>query len=87
MMLKGGYQIIDLKGENLTENAVTIPGIYDSIEGNYHKPLLLSGIVIGGIERPDVYTSASVNSSNYVLPLYNGSITVTSENLVTYSAN
>lgn len=85
--MKGGYQIVDLHGVELSGDAVTIPGTYESVEGNHHKPVLLSGITIGGIERADVYTTPATNAGNYALPAYNGVITITSDDAVTYTAN
>lgn len=47
--MKGGYQIIDLKGNSLSSSAVTLEGIYDAVEGA-DAPILLEGISIGGTE-------------------------------------
>lgn len=47
--MKGGYQIIDLKGNSLSSSAVTLEGIYDAVEGA-DAPILLEGINIGGTE-------------------------------------
>lgn len=85
--MKGGYQIIYFRGVNLTESAKTIPGIYESIKGNYHKPLLLSGIVLSDVEKADVFAVAETNSGNYVFSVYGGTLTVTAENSVTYTKN
>lgn len=56
-MIKGGYRIIDFKDTPLVIEGATmmIEGIYESVEGNYRKPLLLSGLVINGVEKPDVF--------------------------------
>lgn len=47
--MKGGYQIIDLKGNSLSSSAVTLEGISDAVEGA-DAPILLEGINIGGTE-------------------------------------
>lgn len=47
--MKGGYQVIDLKGKSLSSSAVTLEGIYDAVEGA-DAPILLEGINIGGTE-------------------------------------
>ena len=47
--MKGGYQIIDLKGNSLSSSALTLEGIYDAVEGA-DAPILLEGINIGGTE-------------------------------------
>ena len=86
MSKKGGYQIIDLKGTNFSSDSHTIPGIYESIEGNYHKPLLLSGIVLAGVEYADVFVTVEKPASNYEITAYGHKFTVTSEDSVTESA-
>lgn len=88
MSKKGGYQIIDLKGVSLTSgSAVVIKGVYESIEGNYYKPLLLSGLVISDIEQTDAFISAISGTNLYTISLANGgSITITNEDKVTYTA-
>ena len=60
MAIKGGYKLIDLKDSKLTVGGegVTVKGIYNSIENSYNKPLILTGIHIGGIERNDVFSKA-----------------------------
>lgn len=83
MNRKGGYQIIDLKGNDLTGASFTISGIYDALEGNYNKAILLSGIVIGGVEYDDVFTTPKVVSSNYVLDAYGYTLTIDNDDLVT----
>ena len=52
-MKKGGYKIIDLKNTNLTLSGANIKGLYEEIESNYRKPILLSGIIINGYEYAD----------------------------------
>lgn len=85
--MKGGYQIIDFRGVNLTESAKTIPGIYESIKGNHHKPLLLSGLVLSGVEKAGVFSEPETSAGNYVFSVYGGTLTVTAENAVTYTKN
>lgn len=83
MNRKGGYQIIDLKGNDLIGASFTISGIYDVLEGNYNKAILLSGIVIGGVEYDDVFTTPKVVSSKYVLDAYGYTLTIDDDDLVT----
>ena len=68
MGIKGGYKLIDLKDNKLTVggNGVTVKGIYNSIKNSYNKPLILTGINIGGIERNDVFIDFTVVSGSYV---------------------
>lgn len=82
MSLKGGYKIIDLKNNDLTSSN-TIDGVYDAIEGNYGKPILLSGIVIDGVEKDDIFVNIEVSGSDYIIKAYDRTITITSSDVVT----
>lgn len=66
MSRKGGYQIIDLQGKS----SGTIKGIYEKIEGNYYKDLKISGIVIGGVDKNDVYAKAVAGTNEYYIYVY-----------------
>lgn len=67
-MAKGGYKIIDLKNANFTigGSAIEIKGIYESLEGNYRKPTLLSNIVLSGVERTDRFAIFGIEDGAYV---------------------
>lgn len=85
---KGGYKIVSLNGVSLVASAtpVTISGIYDAIESSYGKPLLLSDIVVGGVEKNDVYVdSYEVVSSKYVIKAYGLVLEIASTDAVTIS--
>lgn len=82
MSKKGGYKIIDLKNNDLTSSN-TIDGIYDAIEGNYGKPILLSGIVIDSVEKDDIFVNVEVSGSDYIIKAYDRTITITSSDVVT----
>lgn len=65
-MVKGGYQIINLNEHAHTSGVGAIhEGIYDRIEGT-RKPILLSGIVVDGVEYHDTYIFPCVNGTNFV---------------------
>ena len=86
MAIRGGYKLIDLKDIKLTVdgNGVTVKGIYNSIENSYNKPLILTGINIGGVERNDIFIDFAVNSGNYVANISaTEKITITNADLVT----
>ena len=86
MSIKGGYKLIDLKDSKLTVGGegVTVKGIYNSIENSYNKPLILTGINIGGIERNDIFIDFTVVSSSYVANISaTEKITITNAYLVT----
>lgn len=44
MESRGGYQTIDLQGIALTSSGVKIPGIYEAMEGNHYKPILVMNV-------------------------------------------
>lgn len=83
---KGGYQTIDFKNQNLTTAATVIKGIHNSIEGNHRKPLLLSNLVINGVEQADTFSTANTSGGNYVLSANGATITVTTDDNVTSTA-
>lgn len=86
MAIKGGYKLIDLKENKFIVggNGVTVKGIYNSIKNSYNKPLILTGINIGGVERNDVFINFSDDSGNYVANISaTEKITITNSDLVT----
>lgn len=86
MAIKGGYKLIDLKDNKFTVggNGVTVKGIYNSIENSYNKPLILTGINIGGVERNDIFIDFSYDSGSYVANISpTEKITITNADLVT----
>lgn len=89
MAIKGGYKLIDLKDSKFTVggDGITIKGIYNSIENSYNKPLILTGINIGGIEKNDVFVDFVVDSGSYVANISaTEKITITNADLVTITA-
>lgn len=86
MAIKGGYKLIDLKDNKLTigGDGITVKGIYNSIKNSYNKPLILTGINIGGVERNNVFINFTFNSGNYVANISaTEKITITNADLVT----
>ena len=82
----GGYKIIDLKNKSITTTGVTIKGIYKEIEGSYRKPLLLTHIVINGVEKNDAFVNVVVQTSIYKFSLYGYSWEINSADLVKITA-
>lgn len=75
-MINGGYKIISLSS----------PTIHDDIENNYLKAIMLTDIIIDGVEKPDIFVSEySVDSGNFVFDVYDKTVTVTADNEVTYT--
>lgn len=54
-MEKGGYKLIDLQDVDITidGDGVNIPGTFDSIERNWRKPCVVTGLTMDGVERAD----------------------------------
>lgn len=87
-MRKGGYKIIDFKDNALSTTSVTIDGIYDSIENNYRKPLLLSGLVLNSVEKPDAFALPIVSGTSFVFEnVYGYDITITQDDGVTSASS
>lgn len=91
-MIKGGYKIVDFKGNSLSGTAVTIDGIFNQIVDNYNKVILVSGVSINGEVKDDVFATANVKvaedeSKSVELEVYNGVITVTEDDEVTLALN
>lgn len=73
-----GYQIINLRNTPFETNGATmmLDGIYDQIEGNNRKPILLDGIVIDDIEYPAIYAQRKIVGSAFVFDVYGKRITI-----------
>lgn len=65
--MKGGYQIISLGDNDIVTSGdgVTIEDVYEKIEGNYKKPILLCDITMDGVEIGNVFTNFISESSVY----------------------
>lgn len=82
-MVKGGYKIINLNDITIdTTNGTNIDGIYENLENNYRKPLLLSGIVIDGVEKADTYITITAGDNSFTFTAYGKTYTVDNNNLV-----
>lgn len=54
--LRGGYAIISLKS----------PTIYEDVEANLYKPVLLTDIIIDGNKRNDVFTQVLLDNTTFI---------------------
>ena len=84
----GGYQILNFNNVSLTSGSgVKIEGVYDTLEGNYRKPILISGLVIEGIEQVSTFSQFVVADGSYKTELAQGSIVITDDDTVSFIAN
>lgn len=70
-MSKGGYLIVSLKNRNILPNESNIPQSFvtqvrEVLDGNYYKPILLSDIVLDGVDMPDTFDFVGKYGNNYV---------------------
>ena len=93
-MFKGGYKLIDFKETDITlSTPTTIKGVYDAIEHNYRKPTLITGLVIGSVEKEDTFVNFEhgANSYNGLLGMTANDkvlfIAITNEDVVTITEN
>ena len=85
--IKGGYKIINFKNIPLNnESKTVIKGIYETIENSYRKPLLFSGVNIGGIIYPDMFIQAIITSARYEVVMNNVKLYITSDDGVIYES-
>lgn len=85
--MKGGYQIVNCGNTAIaTGTAVTITGVHEAIEGAYRKPLLLSGVVLDGVEHGDVWIEPTNADGTYTFSAYGHNWTVTAADEVTVAA-
>lgn len=84
-MKKGGYQILDLKNTSFTVgSSVEISGAYETIEGT-DKAILVSGLVVGGKQYDDVFAEVDTNNSNYIINVYDYTLTIMANDMVVVS--
>lgn len=82
----GGYHIINLLNKSITTAAqITVPGIYNSIEGSYRKPILLTNVVIAGVEKPDAFVAPIVADSAFVFTCYGVTFSIDADDHVSIS--
>lgn len=85
-MFVGGYQIIDLGGADLGETAVTVPGVFATIEGT-QKPIRVCNFTFGGSVQHAIQTPVTLGENSVTLHAMSFNITVTDEDAVTAAAS
>lgn len=82
--MRGGYHIIDFQDVNIhTDDGATVIGLYESLEQNHRKTVLLSGVTIDGVEKPNCFIECEVSGSDFTFSAYGKTFTVTNEDKVT----
>lgn len=80
----GGYKIIDFHDVNITTGTgATLSGIYDAIKKNHRKAIMISGITIDNVEKPDCFVDCEVSGGNYTFTAYGKTFTITNADKVT----
>ena len=79
-MFKGGYKLIDFRENNIVlSKPTTIKGVYEAIEHNYRKPTLITGLVVGSVEKEDTFVNFEHGEN-----VYNGLLGMTANNKVLF---
>lgn len=82
-----GYKAVSLKNVNLTSaEAQTVNGIFESLETTYSKPILLTDIIIDGVEKNATFIELIPSSGNLTFTIYGRNITVTEDDSVSINA-
>lgn len=82
-MIKGGYQIVDLKEKALPATIAGTHAVLDEVFGKTKKSVKLSGLVVSGAVVPDMEAYVTLSSTTYTIHAGARTITVTSADLVT----
>ena len=88
-MAKGGYQIVDFKSVNASSGEpISTPGVYETLEGNYGKATLVSGVVIAGKSYAEEYVAFTNAESNFIGKMSKGTtISVTQDDMTTFTTS
>ena len=76
-MLKGGYQIVDLKNIELSEQGYLFSGLYNQLLNNHDKVVMLSNINIEDITFKDYFVQPIVTENGIECTIGDKTITVT----------
>lgn len=79
----GGYKIIDLQNKSITGTGTVIAGVYEALEGNYGKAILVENCNINGEERtPSAFVVPKIVDDKYQFTVYGYSITIDDDDTV-----
>lgn len=75
MSKKGGYQIVDFKGVDITTETV-IEGIFDIAQSKFGKPVLASGLNFGDGVLPDIFVEETIGADSIEFVAYGFTVTI-----------
>lgn len=81
MSKKGGYQIVDFKGVDITTETV-IEGIFDIAQSKFGKPVLASGLNFGDGVLPDVFVEETIGADSIEFVAYGFTVTIGDDDAV-----
>lgn len=78
----GGYKILDLSayGPFTAGDKMTVPGITEFVRTNISKPILVTGVVLGGVDVPAFFANLKFDETqngytgyygNKIMTIYN----------------
>lgn len=80
--MRGGYIVIDMHGMDIDTGA-TITGVYNNIESNYHKPLVIHNITKNGVKQADEFVTKITMADPIVITTGSTVYTINSNDGVT----
>lgn len=81
--MRGGYQIIDLKGATLPATIAGTHAVCGTVFNGTKKTVKLSGLAVSGAVVPDADGYLTLSSTTYTIHAGGRTVTVTSADLVT----
>ena len=80
--MRGGYHIVNFRETEPSEEGVTVNGVYESLEGNYHKAIMVTGIVLESVVQRDQFVEVTLSGTDYTFTAYGKTFTITDADLV-----
>lgn len=68
---QGGYRIINFNDISLSSTSTRIADVYNELNKNYRKAILLSGLNINGTKINDVFVDVIKLNNQFVISIYN----------------
>lgn len=81
--MRGGYQIIDLKGATLPATIGGTHAVCETVFKSTKKTVKVSGLVVSGAVVPECDGYLTLSSTTYTIHAGGRTVTVTSADLVT----